>query len=189
VRGLGAKQIVHRLLSATPFFVLALAAVVAVPSAQGNRDIFWGANTFFRQSYNAAIGIAAILVYFALWWWSSLPTDTTRTKTQKALRAFHGRLCEIQIALVGADSTQDFDERAKDLESEYASLFEWIEENMDSGAIFNLYDPPRGKGSFPHSFQGVTDPTFYNRRQEILIQNSARIRALEALIQTDGWDK
>jgi hypothetical protein len=189
IDNLGFRRTLHRVLSGVPALVLSVGGLMATAFPEEAKKCFWAANDNLAQPLWRNVALFALLAYFCVWWWSSIPSDTTRTKTQKGLRAFHYSLCEIQIALVGAESVAAFDEKLLELEATYTSLSEWIESNMDKSAIFKIYDPVRAKGSFPFNVQGVTDPTFFHRRNEILITNSARITALEGLIQTDGWDK
>ena len=126
LNGLGVKQVAHRLLSSAPFFVLALAAVFAVPSGQGNRDIFWAANEFFQNPLNAIGGVAIIFAYFALWWWTSLPEADPRKLIQRSLVEFNAQLDEAQRCLRSADTEAKFDEHVTSLEATLRQLHDWM---------------------------------------------------------------
>jgi hypothetical protein len=177
------------MLSGVPVLAVSVGALMATALPDEAKKYFSVANENLAQPLWRNAALFLLLAYFCVWWWSSIPAESARAKTKKALRAFHSQLCEIQLTLVKAGTMEDFDANVVELESAYTSLAKWIENNMDQGAIYKLLDPVRPKGSFPYNFNGITDPTFFNRRNEILSTNSARITALEGLIQTDGWDK
>ena len=189
LNGLGVKQVAHRLLSSAPFFVLALAAVFAVPSGQGNRDIFWAANEFFQKPLNAIAGVAVIFAYFALWWWTSLPVAEPRKLTQKSLVEFNAQLDAAQRSLRSADSEAKFAAQVTALEATLTQLRDWMISNMSEAAWQRMVSPYRFAGDWSYAGEGPIDPNFYNNRGGILSLNQARIGVLDEMIKCDAWDK
>jgi hypothetical protein len=189
LKGLGAKQIVHRLLSSAPFFVLALAAIFAEPSGQGNRDIFWAVNAFFQNPLNALLGFIAVLSYFALWWWSSLTNQDSRKLTQRGLVDFSAQLDAAQRSLRSAASEAEFADQLEALEVALKQLHDWMTTNMSEAAWQRMISPNRQAASWSYSGQGASDPNFHNHRDNVLSLNQARIGILDEMIKCDAWDK
>jgi hypothetical protein len=186
---LGVRQIVHRILSATPFLLVAVAGILATAFPEETKRLFWEANQSLGVAANRYLGLATILGYFLLWWFTSLPVETTRKKTQKSLRDFQSKLLAFQGSLADAGSDKEFDCQLDDLGALLKSMESWVENNMDATAVDRLVNPARPKGHFSYSGQGSTDPTFFSRRENILSLNYARLTALDDLIKNDGWDR
>ena len=176
------------MLSSAPFFVLALAAVFAVPSGQGNRDIFWAANAYFQKPLNAAVGVAFIVTYFVLWWWTSLPGTPPRKKLQQSLRTFCSELSAVQRELTSAQSQKSFDDAESKLQSHLNNLMNWMKSDMDPSAFERFVSPSRASHSWVYSGSDGT-PEFCRRRDGILDLNEARIAVLDGMTISDGWDK
>jgi len=187
-KGLGTKQIAHRLLSSAPFFILALAAVFADPTGQGNRDIFWAANAFFQKPLNAALGIGSIVAYFALWWWTSLPDPPPRQELQENLRKFQSRFLDFRASLFASANDIEFDETTSNANALLNEMKTWIESNMSQEGWSRL-SRPKTLG-LTYTFNGAGFSVANAQSRDSVINGiDGYVEALDQLIMHGGWDK
>ena len=188
LEGLGAKQVAHRLLSSAPFFALALAAVFAEPSGQGNRDVFWAANSFFQQPRNSAMGVAIITAYFALWWWTSLPGSPPRQKLQMRLRGFQSNFLSCRATLFNSADDSAFEDATSKANELLNEMKAWIESNMSQEAWLRV---SRSKElDLIYAFNGERfSAEKAQARNGVINGLDGYVEGLDQLIKHGGWDK
>ena len=186
--GLGTKQIAHRLLSTAPFFIMALAAVFADPTGQGNRDVFWAANAFFQKPVNAALGIGSIVAYFALWWWTSLPEPPPRRELQESLRKFQSGFLEYRGELFASANDIEFNETTSKANALLNEMKTWIESNMSQEGWSRLSRPKNLHLNYTFSGGGFSGADAQSRN-DVINGLDGYVEALDQLIMHGGWDK
>ena len=189
-RDLGTKQIIHRLLSAGPFFFLALLSVFATPSTQGNKDIFWSVNELFNDMNRTIIGLFIVSIYFSAWWWTSLPDEPVnpRKRLHVTLRNYQSKFAEYRSKLVQSVSDEEFLAIATDANLTLNNLQDWTTETMSENAWTRLQKPiPVG---LHYAFNGEGfDSSKKEYRNSCINGIDGYINALDELIKYDGWDK
>ena len=188
LNGLGTKQVAHRLLSTAPFFILALAAIFAEPSGRGNRDIFWAANAFFQKPQNAILGVGTIVAYFALWWWTSLPSPPRRLKLQEKLRSFQSEFLNYRATLCNSANDTGFDETTSKANALLNEMKTWIECTMSPEAWPRLSRPKALGLNYAFNGAGFSGENA-EARNSVINGLDGYIEALDQLIKHDGWDK
>ena len=186
---LAVRQIIGRLLSGAPFFVLAIAGVWATAFPDDAQKSFWALNVLLSDAWTRAAVVAAVVIYFVGWWWSSLPAEHPRKSTQRALVDFHAKLDASQRNLRSAASETEFSEQKILLEAVLSELHDWVVPNMSQAAWDRLVSPYRTAGGWTYSGLGPSDPNFYNLRDNVLSLNQARIGILDEMIKHDAWDR
>ena len=190
LRDLGAKQVTHRLLSAGPFFVFALMAVIATPSVEGNRDLFWSANQYFRDGWRAVSGVGFVLIYFGLWWWTSIPESVPnpRKHLQIRLRLFQSRFLQLRNGFFRCDSDAEFDQQTEKADILLNEMKVWVDTQMSAEAWIRL---SRQKTISLHYTFAAKDfaADKADARDGVINGVDGYIEAIDDLIKNDGWDK
>ena len=190
LKNLGAKQVAHRLLSAGPFFVLALMSVVATPSAEGNRDLFWSVNQYFRDGWRAVSGVGIVLIYFGLWWWTSIPESVPnpRRDLQVRLRSFQSEFLQLRNCLFRCEDDAAFDQQTEKADILLNEMKVWVDAQMSTETWMRL---SRQKAIALHyTFAGkdfAADKA--DARDGVINGVDGYIEAIDDLIKNDGWDK
>ena len=190
LKNLGAKQIIHRLLSAGPFFVLALVAVVATPSAEGNRDLFWSINQYFRDGFRAILGVGLVLIYFGLWWWTSLPEPAVnaRRDLQVKLRSFQSEFLKVRDGLFRCANDVEFDQQTAKADALLNDLKNWVDAEMSAEAWSRLSRPK--EIALHYTFTGDGFAADKSQARDGVINGvDGYVEAIDNLIKSDGWDK
>ena len=188
LEGLGAKQVAHRLLSSAPFFALALAAVFAEPSGQGNLDVFWAANSFFQQPLNSAMSVFIITAYFALWWWTSLPGSPPRQKLQMKLRSFQSKFLSCRTALFNSSDDGAFEEATLSANVLLNEMKMWIEASMSQEAWLRVSRPKDIGLDYAFNGDGWSSEKAQDRNS-VINGLDGYVDGLDQLIKHEGWDK
>ena len=190
LRGLGARQILHRLLSAGPFFVLAVLAVIATPSAEGNKDLFWSINRFSHDGWRAVLAIFLVLAYFCAWWWTSIPTPAVnpRQQTQQRLRMFQSDLLSLRGELFQSVDDVNFDLTTKNAENLLNDMKLWVGGNISPEAWVRLSRPKTLGLVFHFNGSGFGEDQAQSRNGVINAVDGF-VEGLDELIKHSGWDQ
>lgn len=178
------RKIAHRLLTGAPALTLAFLSLWGTAYPERAKRLF--ANfTSMIEATGLWPWCALIVVYFSLWWWTSLETKSPHDKLKARLRIFHTRVASHRGTMIDAENDTDFEQAQRLYMADVQAIADWVSDNLGLMARQKFAQPRLAAGGY--FWPSNAGSTLAEARSTALIYADARLTAIQDFIRDETF--